>query len=409
MTDDSRWLATAARGTEPVLARELRALGAADVRPTAGGVTFRGSADLGRRANLWLRSANHVLLRLAGFPVKSADDLYAGAYAVRWEDFLTPRTTFAVVGRGSAPGVRHSGFAALRVKDAVADRMRQRRGARPDVDPRDPDVRIVLLLDGSAGTLFLDSSGASLHRRGWRRRATEAPLRETLAAAIVLWSGWDRRRPLCDPMCGSGTIAVEAALWAADRAPGRSRAFGFQRWPSFGDAEARAWRAMLEEADERAAAAGRGERPPIRASDRDPEATATTELHAAAAGVGDRVRVATADARRFAPPEASGMVICNPPYGERLAPGRGTLDALYRALARALRPAGWVTVVLSGNPSLARAFHRRPAARLRLRNGALPCELLRWDPVSAGPPSSGRPPPGRRTPSTYRRPTSAVK
>ncbi|NMC71245.1 MAG: methyltransferase [Myxococcales bacterium] len=380
MTGGASWLATAARGTEPVLARELDALGAAGVRPTSGGVAFRGGAELGRRANLWLRTANHVLLRLAGFPIGSADDLYAGARDVRWEDHLTPRATFAVTAQGRAPGVRHSGFAALRVKDAVADRMRERRGARPDVDPRDPDVRIVLLLDGRAGTLFLDSSGVSLHRRGWRRVPTEAPLRETLAAAIVLWSGWDRRRALCDPLCGSGTIAIEAALWAADRAPGRGRSFGFQRWPSFGEAEARAWRALREEADERAAAARREEGPPIRASDRDPEAAAAAERHAGAAGVGDLVQVATADARRFAPPEASGMVICNPPYGERLAPGRRTLDALYRALARALRPAGWVTIVLSGNPALARAFRGRPAARLPLRNGALPCELLRWNP-----------------------------
>lgn len=381
MSDQAVWLATAARGTEPVLARELRALGASDIRSTAGGVEFEGPAELGRRANLWLRSANHVLLRLAGFPVASADDLYAGAHDVRWEDFLTPRTTFAVAAQGRAPGVRHSGFAALRVKDAVADRMRERRGARPDVDPRDPDVRIVLHLDGRAGSLFLDSSGASLHRRGWRRRSTEAPLRETLAAAIVLWSGWDRRRPLCDPLCGSGTIPVEAALWAADRAPGRGRSFGFERWPSFGEAEARRWRAALEEADERAAQASRSrERPAIRASDRDPEAVAATGLHAAAAGVGEWLRVETADARRFAPPEPSGMVVCNPPYGERLAPGRAALDALYRALARVLRPPGWVSIVLSANPALARAFRTRPAARLALRNGALPCELLRWEP-----------------------------
>jgi putative N6-adenine-specific DNA methylase len=381
MTGDLSWLATAARGTEPILARELEALGATDVRPGAGGVAFRGPASLARRANLWLRTANHVLLRLAEFPVGSADDLYAGAYDVRWEELLTLRTTFAVSAQGRAPGVHHSGFAALRVKDAAADRMRARCGARPDVDPRNPDVRIVLQLDGSRGTLFLDSSGSSLHLRGWRRRTTEAPLRETLAASIVLWSGWDRRRPLCDPLCGSGTLAVEAALWAADRAPGRHRSFGFERWPSFGDAEARTWRSLLEEADTRAdAAAGHDERPSIRASDHDPEAAAAAQLHAAAAGVGKLVRVATADARRFVPPEPSGMVLCNPPYGERLAPGRATLDALYHALARALRPPGWVAIVRSGNPALPRAFGARPEGRLALRNGALRCELLRWNP-----------------------------
>lgn len=381
MTGDLSWLATAARGTEPIVARELEGLGAAELRPVSGGVEFGGPEVLARRANLWLRSANHVLLRLAEFPVASADDLYAGASDVRWEELLTLRTTFAVSAQGRAPGLHHSGFAALRVKDAVADRMRARLGARPDVDPRDPDVRIVLQLDGRAGRLFLDSSGGSLHLRGWRRRTTEAPLRETLAAAIVLWSGWDRRRPLCDPLCGSGTLAVEAALWAADRAPGRRRPFGFQRWPSFGDAGARAWQRLLEEADTRADEAGRrGERPSIRATDREPDAAAAATVHAAAAGVAALVRVGTADARRFAPPEPSGMVLCNPPYGERLAPGRATLEALYQALAHALRPRGWVAVVLSGHPALPRAFRTRPAARLALRNGPLRCELLRWNP-----------------------------
>ena len=381
MSGDLSWLATAARGTEPVVARELEGLGATGLRPVSGGVEFGGPAALARRANLWLRSANHVLRRLAEFPVASADDLYAGASDVRWEELLTLRTTFAVSAQGRAPGLHHSGFAALRVKDAVADRMRARLGARPDVDPRDPDLRIVLQLDDGRGRLFLDSSGGSLHLRGWRRRTTEAPLRETLAAAIVLWSGWDRRRPLCDPLCGSGTLAVEAALWAADRAPGRHRPFGFQRWPSFGDAEARAWRRLLEEADTRADEAGRrAERPSIRATDRDPDAAAAAAVHAAAAGVAGLVRVETADARRFAPPEPSGMVLCNPPYGERLAPGRATLAALYQGLARALRPRGWVAVVLSGNPALPRAFRMRPAARLALRNGALHCELLRWNP-----------------------------
>jgi putative N6-adenine-specific DNA methylase len=381
MTDRLSWLATAARGTEPVLARELEALGALDVRAGAGGVTFRGPPELARRANLWLRTANHVLLRLAAFPVASAEDLYAGAYDVRWEELLTLRTTFAVAAQGRAPGLHHSGFAALRVKDAVADRMRDRHGARPNVDPRNPDVRIVLQLNEGRGTLLLDSSGSSLHLRGWRRRQTEAPLRETLAAAIVLWSGWDRRRPLCDPLCGSGTLAVEAALWAADRAPGRRRDFGFQRWPSFGDAAARDWRTLLEEADARADdAARRGDLPAVRAADRDPEAVAAARLHADAAGVGGLVRTETVDARRFAPPEPSGMVLCNPPYGERLAPGRAALDALYHALARALRPPGWVTIVLSGNPALPQAFGARAAARLALRNGALRCELLRWNP-----------------------------
>ena len=370
-------LATAARGTEAVLARELRALGAQEVHEESGGVAFAATLDLIFRANLRLRSANHVLLRLASFPVAGPDELYAGASEVPWEEHLTVRSTFAVFAHGRSEGIGHTGFAALKIKDAIADRLRARHGARPDVDPRDPAVRVVAHLAPRSASLFLDSSGDSLHRRGYRVAQTEAPLRETLAAAIVLWSGWDRKRPLCDPMCGSGTIAVEAALIARGRAPGLERRFGFQRWPAFGEREARAWRAMVQEAREEAATP---EAPlPVWASDVDREAVEATRANAEAAGVGRMIRISVADARRFEPPGPSGMVIANPPYGERLAPGARALTALYRALGRSLRPPRWVTVLLSGHPTLPRLFGGRPTSRVPLRNGALRCELLRWD------------------------------
>jgi putative N6-adenine-specific DNA methylase len=372
------FLATAARGTEPILARELRALGAAGVHEEAGAVAWEGAEALGWRANLWLRTANHVLLRVASFPAASTDELYAGARALPWEDRLTVRSTFAVTVQGRIEGIGHTHFAALRIKDAIADRLRERLGARPDVDPRDPAVRVVAHVAPRSVSLFLDTSGDSLHIRKYRAVETEAPLRETLAAAVVLWSGWDRRRPLRDPLCGSGTIVIEAALLALGRAPGRRRRFGFQRWPSFGEAEAQVWRRLLEEADEREHAASASPAL-VMGADRDQAAVDAARSNARAAGVAEHVRFDQADARSFAPAEPSGMVICNPPYGERLAPGRGALEALYRALGRSLRRPGWVTVVLSGNPALPRLFGGRPAARVPLRNGALRCELLRWE------------------------------
>ncbi|MBI5491120.1 MAG: RNA methyltransferase [Deltaproteobacteria bacterium] len=377
MGERPTWLATAARGTEPILARELRALGAEDVREESGGVAFAGRLELALRCNLRLRTANHVLLRLASFPIAGPDELYAGASEVPWEEHLTVRSTFAVFAHGRAEGIGHTGFAALRVKDAIADRIRGRKGERPDVDPRDPAVRVVVHLASRSASLFLDTSGDSLHRRGYRVAQTEAPLRETLAAALVLWSGWDRRRPLCDPMCGSGTIAIEAALLARGRAPGLGRRFGFQRWPAFGEVEARAWRAMVQEAREEAAA---GDSPvPVWASDVDRHAVEATRANAEAAGVAPLLHLAVADARRFDPPGPSGMVLANPPYGERLSPGARELASLYRALGRSLRPPGWVTILLSGHPSLPRLFGGRPTGRLPLRNGALRCELLRWE------------------------------
>jgi putative N6-adenine-specific DNA methylase len=389
-----RFFATCARGTEGALRAELAALRLPAVRGGRGGVHFEGRLDHGARACLHARTAMRVLLELAAFEVDGAGALYEGARAVAWQDWLTPRTTLAVEASGTAPGVDHTGFAALKVKDAVVDVLRDRLGDRPDVDPRDPDVRVVLHLDGRAATLSLDMAGEPLHRRGWRVVTGAAPLKETLAAAVLALGHVEPERPFVDPLCGSGTLAIEQALRARRMAPGLSRAFGFQRWPGY--------RGVLQSdydrlrAEARAAVLPRAPAP-ILAVDLHPKAIDAARKNAAAAGVGGDVVVEQGDARELEPRFEPGWLCMNPPYGERLM-GRGEargepaavdraaartadrkLEGFYRGLAEMLaRHAGWGAVILSGNPLLARAIPRRPEIDHRLWNGPLEVHLLRY-------------------------------
>ena len=221
-----RFFATCAKGTEGALRRELAALRLHGVRGDRGGVSFEGPLEAGMRACLHVRTAMRVLLELSRFPAPDAAALYEGARAVAWLDWLDVRTTLAVEATVASETITHSGFAALKVKDAAVDVLRERLGARPDVDPKDPDVRIVLHLARDEAVLSLDLAGAPLHRRGYRAITTEAPLKETLGAAMLLLGGVDSKLPFVDPMAGSGTLAIEHALRARRIAPGLGRAFG---------------------------------------------------------------------------------------------------------------------------------------------------------------------------------------
>ncbi len=312
----TRFYATAALGTADLVARELRALGFGGVRYDAGGATFDGEGlAAAMKACLHLRAAMRVLVPLARFRAADADALYRGAAAVAWEEHLGVDTTFAVSASTSAPPpLAHAPFLGQRVKDALVDRLRARLGARPDVSRDDPDVRVYVHLaeDGEA-SVGLDASGESLHLRGYRVAQTPAPLRETLAAAMILASEWRADVPLLDPMCGSGTIAIEAALWAGRVAPGLARRFGFERWPRF---DRGAWQRLRAEAR----AAIRPPPVPILGRDRDPDAVAAARRNAAAAGVA--VDWSVADARATEPLDPPGVIVTNPPYGERLAGSR---------------------------------------------------------------------------------------
>ncbi|HMW43989.1 MAG TPA: THUMP domain-containing protein, partial [Plasticicumulans sp.] len=257
MSADLPFFATAPRGVEPLLAAELAALGAAPVREGRGGVSFGGPLETAYRVCLWSRTASRVLRLLARVPAADADALYAGVLDLPWEDHLDPDGTLAVdfVAAGRS-AIRHTQFGAQRVKDAVCDRLRERCGRRPSVDRAAPDLRINVHASGETADVALDLSGESLHRRGYREDGALAPLKENLAAALLLKAGWpaivEAGGALLDPMCGSGTFVIEAALIAADRAPGLLRPdWGFFGWCGH---DAGLWRLLVLEARERAAA-----------------------------------------------------------------------------------------------------------------------------------------------------------
>jgi len=372
----ARLVATCARGTEGALRAELVSLGMRHVRGERGAVSFAGRLEDGLRACLWSRTAMRILLPLGRFPAADADALYQGTRSVDWTEWLTERTTLAVDATGSSGAITHSGFAALKVKDGVVDALRERLGARPDVDTRDPDVRIVLHLARGEAELSLDLAGGPLHRRGYRAATAEAPVKETLAAAVLRLGGVATDRPFLDPMCGSGTLAIEHALAARNLAPGLRRAFGFQRWPRYRGELQSSWDRMREEA--RAAALPRAP-PPIWARDRSAEALEAGRRNARAAGVESDVEWSEADAREMEPPAASGTLCSNPPYGERLGARPLQLAGFYRGLGQALRRfSGWDVVLLSGNPLLEREMGLRPEWSHRLWNGALEVRLLRY-------------------------------
>ncbi|MDS4041417.1 MAG: bifunctional 23S rRNA (guanine(2069)-N(7))-methyltransferase RlmK/23S rRNA (guanine(2445)-N(2))-methyltransferase RlmL [Candidatus Competibacter sp.] len=378
---DQVFIATAPAGVEPLLAVELAQLGAADPIPVRGGIRFQGSLELAFRACLWSRTASRVLMTLAEFPVADAGTLYAGVHDLCWEDHLDSDGTLAVEFAGACPGIGHSHYGAQRVKDAIVDRFRERTGRRPGVDRQRPDLRIHVLLRDGQSTISLDLSGDSLHRRGYRECAVVAPLKETLAAALLLKAGWPAIAAaggsLLDPLCGSGTLAIEAAWIAGDCAPGLMRdRWGFDGW--LGHIPA-LWNRLLAEARERREA-GRARIPPILASDRDPQAVRATSLNAGRAGVTDRIRIERRELADIEPPPGPpGLLIANPPYGERLGE-RDELAELYARLGDRLKAGfvGWRAAVFTGNPELGKRMGLRAEKTNVFHNGPLECRLLRF-------------------------------
>ncbi len=365
-----RFFATAAKGTEPALRDELRELRLRGVRADRGGVHFEGPLADAARACLWSRVAARVLLEVASFDAPDADALYEGIRAIDWTEWMTPRTTLAVRATCRSSRLTHSQFIAQKTKDAIVDVLRDREGARPSVDRDDPDVGVAVHIARDHATTYLDVGGASLHERGWRARGGTAPLRENLAAAVVRLSGWDRQRPLLDPMCGSGTLAIEAASWACRVAPGLTRPrFGFERWASHDDPAKAAMGEQRQQARD-ARLPGR-DAPPVRASDVDEHALERTRENARDAGVD--VIVERADARAIVPLAPPGTVVVNPPYGERLEAERDLFDALGRSL-RSLH--GHTIALLAGAPAIGHAMGRKPDSWWALYNGPIECRLL---------------------------------
>lgn len=370
------YFATCARGLEPVLADELRALGAAGVEPGRGGVSFAGDRALLYRANLWLRTAIRVLVPVLEADVTSPEELYDAVRAADWSRYLTPEHTLAVDCNVRDSRLTHSKYAALKTKDAICDQFVERQGRRPSVDVDEPMVGLNLHVYRDHAVLSLDSSGESLHKRGYRPVLTKAPLNEALAAALVLLSGWDPETAFADPMCGSGVLPIEAAWLALRRPPGLTRRrFGFQGWMDY---DVGLWTALRDEARR---GAGKRLPAPVVGSDVRRDAVAFATTNARAAGVGNLLRFDLKDVRDFRPPDGPpGLVLCNPPYGERLGEEK-ELRPLYSALGEALRRcAGWTACVFTGNAGLARRIGLEPVAQVPLFNGKLPCRLLKFEP-----------------------------
>jgi putative N6-adenine-specific DNA methylase len=371
-----KYFATCARGLEAVLAKELVSLGAQDVETGRGGVQFFGDKALLYQANLWLRTAIRVLQPILEAPVTSPDELYEAVRSIDWSRYMTPEHTLAVDSNVRDSRITHSKYAALRVKDAICDQFVDRQGKRPSVDLERPMVGLNLHIFQDQAVLSLDSSGDSLHKRGYRPILTRAPLNEALAAALVYLTGFDGTCPLVDPLCGSGTLCIEAAWIALRRPPGLTRRhFGFMGWMDFDialwtDLRDQARRQILTQLPQ-----------PILGFDVRRDAIAFAQGNARAAGIGHLLDFQLGDVKDFRPPEGPpGILVTNPPYGERLGE-ENELRGLYRTMGEVFGRycQGWKIFVFVGNAALARQMRLEVRERVNLFNGKIPCQLLEME------------------------------
>ena len=384
MSQSLQFFASAPKGIEGLLAEELAAMGAAEVKETRAGVHFAGSLEIGYRACLWSRLASRIFLSLATFPVTSPDELYQGTLNVPWQEHLNADGSLAVSCTLRGSSLTHSHFAALKVKDAIVDQLRDNTGIRPQVDLETPDLRVHVHLEKEQGILYLDLSGEALHRRAYRCDGVAAPLKENLAAAVLLRAGWPEVAasggPLFDPMCGSGTLPLEAALMAADIAPGLLRSgFGFSSWLGH---DVEIWERLCREAEERREN-GLETLPSIVGFDADASAITAAWNNARRAGLEGKVHFERCPLEKLTSPfregVAPGLVVVNPPYGARLGEEK-ELVPLYRQLGAKLREnfPGWRASVLTGNPDLGKVMGIRAQRFHALFNGAIPCRLLHF-------------------------------
>jgi 23S rRNA (guanine2445-N2)-methyltransferase / 23S rRNA (guanine2069-N7)-methyltransferase len=381
------WIATAPIGAASVLAEELAQFGATDIRERSHDVKFQGTLEVGYRACLWSRTATRVLLSVGSVDASSSKNLFDAMKRIDWRGHVAPGATLACDCSGGNESIRHTIYGSQLLKDAVCDSLRDATGVRPDIKPERPDVLLHLHVEGPTALVSVDFSGESLHRRGYRLESGRAPVKENVAAAVLLRAGWSAMNEagglLVDPMCGSGTFLTEAALIAADAAPALERDyFGFTGWHGH---DAALWKSLCEEA--RARRAARSPRRCIFGSDIDSDAVRMAIENAAHAGVSDWVhteRRALGDVTR--PNSDVGLVVANPPYGERIGAETG-LPELYSELGRILREQfkGWHAAILTGNPPLARNLGLYASISMRRASSVPP----RWC-VPIGPIGPGR-------------------
>jgi 23S rRNA (guanine2445-N2)-methyltransferase / 23S rRNA (guanine2069-N7)-methyltransferase len=389
-TETFHFAATCGAGLEDLVRDEIIAFGGAEVLTSPGAVRWQASTlESAYRACLWSRFASRILIQIAEFTAADPERLYAEAVKIDWTNHFTIKNTFAVSCTLVNSVLGHNQYAALKVKDAIADGFRNRTGRRPDVDPQEPDIRINLHVEGTAAVLSLDLSGESLHRRGYREDGGEAPLKESLAAAIVhlagVRPGMDADSCLLDPMCGSGTLLIESALILGDSAPGLLRErFGFMAWQGHNP---KLWEKLTAEALEREDELADSDWPHLIGYDADPKAVAAARKNIANAGLTDRITIKQRQLAQLQPPTEQGLLFTNPPYGERLSE-KEAAKYLYRCLGRIFREhfAGWRLGFFTANPDLADMLGLSWQERHRLYNGPLKCRLLTaTSPGGSGP------------------------
>ncbi|MBS0321860.1 MAG: class I SAM-dependent RNA methyltransferase [Proteobacteria bacterium] len=375
-----RYFVSCPRGLEAVLESELAALGGTNLERADGGVGASGDFALAYRANLWSRVASRVLWRVGQGRYRDEKAVHALARGIDWPRHFRGDRTLRVDVAATRSPLASLEFATLTVKDAIVDRFRGATGSRPSVDKRMPDVRVAVHLTADTATFYLDTSGEPLFKRGYRRDTEEAPLRENLAAGLVALTGWTPGQAFLDPMCGSGTLAIEAALIAAHRAPGLTRTFGFQKLAWY---DGPTWQRTKQAARDQVA------KPPatpaIFASDIADTAIARARSNMSAAQVGDFIALERADALTRAAPAAAGTLLANPPYGVRLA-DRDRIAAMYPQFGDALKQrfTGWTAWLFTADTALPKLIHLKADKRIPLFNGALECRLYRYG-IQQGP------------------------
>lgn len=368
-----RFIAKTLFGLENVLAKELSDLGAGDISIGNRAVFFSGSLELMYTVNYMSRTAVSVLMTLAEFKIRSVDDLYAQSQKIGWEKYMTVEDTFSVIPVIKSKFFTHTGYAGLKLKDSIADHFRKKSGSRPSVDASDPTVLINLHISNDRVTVSLDSSLSPLFKRGYRQEMAAAPLNEVLAAGMLLISGWNTGSHLIDPMCGSGTIPIEAGMIATDTPPGKYRkAYGFQRWKNFDIGLFNMVREIYDSKIKPAAVR-------ISGYDISDEAAEMAKRSVKMAGLEKYVKIDTGDFRDLKPKDIEGVIFMNPPYGERL--NQGETDELYGMIGSALKHQfpGFTAWIISSNKESLKHIGLKPKEKHVLYNGALECLFLKYE------------------------------
>jgi 23S rRNA (guanine2445-N2)-methyltransferase / 23S rRNA (guanine2069-N7)-methyltransferase len=403
LKQNNHFFATCSKGVEDLVQKELEQSGVTDTKIHTGGVAFIGDIEAAYKACLWSRVASRILLQLKEFTISSDDDLYSEIISVDWSAHFSEENTLAIDCFSSHSTVSNSHFATLRVKDAIVDQFMQNTDERPSIDRDSPDIRINVYLSDNQCLLYLDLSGDALHKRGYRQKAGSAPLRETLAASMLYRAKWDsyyqQGLPFCDPMCGSGTLLIEAAMMAANIAPGLLREqtgynhWGFTRWKLF---DQETWQAILQDAQEKQRA-GLHDMPVICGSDNSEILVGIARTNIKTAGLSSLIKVSLQDATKDLTPcvEEQGLLVTNPPYGKRIGQVQ-VLRTLYHRFGEQLKAGfdGWTAVVITSEAELAKSIGLRAFRKNTLYNGALKSILYQYRINALSKPSTQQHPAG---------------